>query len=559
MKRGKFFLILFFLFLFSLSISEKAEAVNCTTTVTTTVQSLAQYRCTLGYSSGTCGEEIQFLKRIASRKCERECEICDGEITSCGDWSCESWSYGAETIVTRYDSSKTPWIVCTYKYGRLREEYQNPDFYLEHERATLTLNPDLLRRGKIFCMEGKGNCPDVDEIDWLPVLWDGMSYEEAKYVISKYSNRFFDVSQLTCWGKCLEPVENAHYFGGSINPKRKIGESEENGEQEPNAVRLPAKFGWEFEEEKWGANEWKEAIKRAKTKCRDFKEGRAGGDEECCNPPTVKKSQEILGWEKFAVRVENHILYRDLGAGSFHFKILGSIKRFLPLAEGKHILGIWEGENIQDWQTPGPEENLREEDERDQLGEWQTPPPGGTNIEWTRKDMYYYFDYYFLSDTQYEGNKFRFGFDGYFERGGRKLYLYVYSPSQDTKPDYLWVEYKDPNENGLTQEVRLPKNQSTYGPCTITPFSSHSLEVYPCCGADPENCLPPDIKRMKGKGWSFYALGPEIKSILGIRLKEVTELYPLFHLGTFNKLEGKIYRFIDIDWDRVWPSKLKRS
>jgi len=553
MRSGKFFLIPFFL-LFSFLIFEKVEAVSCTTTVTTTVQSLAQYRCTLGYSSGTCGGEIQFLKRIASRKCQRECEICDGEITSCGDWSCSSWSYGAQTTVKNYDTTQTPWLVCTYNYGRLKNDYGNPDFYLTHEKSSLSLNSNLLNRGKIFCMEGEENCPDVDVVDWLPVLWNEMSYREAQQVISKYSNRFFEVSQLTCWGKCLEPVENPHYFGGSINPKREIIPGKiENEEQDPSEVRLPAKFGWEFEKDKWGANEWEEAIERSKEKCRNYKEGRGEArDERYCNqPPDVEISREILGKENFKIDVDQRSIYRDLGVGSFYFKISNLIKRFLPLAEGK---------KIQNWQIPGPDENLREVgDERVEFREWQNPAPSGTNIEWTRKEMYDYFDYYFLTDTHYSENKFRFGFEGFLKRGNRNLYLYVYSPSQDSKEKYLWIEYQDPNENYLTKEIRFQKNQPTYGPCTITPFTNHSLEVYPCCGADPENCLPPDIKRMKGEGWSFYALGPEIKSILGIRLKEVTELYPLFHLGTFNKLEGKIYRFIDIDWDRVWPSKLKRE
>jgi hypothetical protein len=163
--------------------------------------------------------------------------------------------------------------------------------------------------------------------------------------------------------------------------------------------------------------------------------------------------------------------------------------------------------------------------------------------------MYDYFDYYFLRKTGYSGNEVRYGFSGEIE--GRRLF--VYSLSQDSKGNFLWVEYKDPNENYLTKQIRSEKIGGTHGPCEIAPFQNHNFFVNPCCSSDPENCSP------QKPNWKFYALGPEIKSILGIRIEEIKKIYPFFHLGDFNKVEGKIYRFIDIDWDRTWPSKLKRE
>jgi len=508
----------------------------------TITQKIIQYRCT----RGACGGTIEFYKREGERNCSRNCTIsyegvvecvenewvtrCVKVKTECESWSCEKWEFEKETRINTYDTRQVPWLVCTYRYDRLTEE--------EKQRAQVKYPYQ-----KIICTEN--NCPEVDEIGWFPPVFDSDSKE---YFESKVANRsFFDVAQVTCWGRCLEVPKNPHYFGGSINPARKVkwfdgSEHLESEEQSPSEVRLPAKFGWEFNMQKSGMDEWEEAIDWAKAKC---KEGLEKGKGCSYSSPPYSESEikgiikemfkEIYGKvdgekkfkENFEIKVdENLFLPRGLGAGSFSFK--EPVRKFLPLAEGQEI------------------------------PEWQTPGSVKEDVHWTRKDMYDYFDYYFLRKTGYSGNEVRYGFSGEFEEklpGGEieRRRLFVYSPSQDSKRDFLWVEYQDPKENYLTKQLRSEKIGGTNGPCAIVPFQNHNFFVTPCCGSDPENCSPqkPD--------WKFYALGPEIKSILGIRVKEITKIYPFFHLGDFNKVEGKIYRFIDIDWDRTWPSKLKRE
>jgi hypothetical protein len=437
-------------------------------------QSIVQYKCT----RGDCGGTIEFQTRIAKRECQQTCVVCDGD-KNCSTPVCNSpWKFENGKIVP-YDTARTPFLVCTYNYGKLKSDYENPDDYLMHEKEALNPNPILLEKGKIFCIgKTEKECPEVDEVGWLPVLWDGMDYNLAE----KVKNRFFEVAQVTCWGKCLEnKLEGPHFFGGAIDT---------NNEQKPSTVRLPAKLGWELNKRMWGINDWEEAINKARKECKE-----SGGKEEKCQPLyEEEKATEILGRENFKITVDGHVLYRGLGVGSFIIK--KPVERFLPLAEEHEIQ------------------------------EWQKPESATSDVYWTRKDMYDYFDYYFVSDTSS---------------------VFAYSPSQDSKKTFLWVEYK---ENGLTKQKRPPKkSDKTYGPCTINPFQLHTLEVYPCCGTDCENRAPETPK------WKFYTLGPEIKSILGIRVEGIKKIYP-FSLGDFNLIEGKIYRFIDVDWDRILKDKL---
>jgi hypothetical protein len=566
--RKKFFFISFFLlFLFGIPLITLADCPpqNRTETIT---QSVVQYKCT----KGACGGEIEFRKRTAERKCKRECtdyykEVCEEKCTTdesgattcttycwcecsytvCGNWQCDPWKYSPSKegeVTATYDSSKTPWLVCTYKYDKLLKnncswsyrdksgcsewDVSGSEEYDEKKRAGVTYPYD-----KIKCDENE--CREVDEVTWFPPVFDSDSKDFFDYCVAHRS--FFDVAQVTCWGKCLDASKGPHYFGGSINPTRKIkwydgSEHTESEEQSPSEVRLPTKFGWELNMQKSGMEEWEMAIDWAKEKCKkELEKGRA-----CPYPsPPYSESEirriiremfkEIYGVsdgekkfkEDFEIKVDDDLyLSRGLGAGSFSFK--QPVKKFLPLAEGQEI------------------------------PEWQTPGSKKEEVYWTRKDMFDYFDYYFLSKTGYSENEVRYGFSGEIE--GKRLF--VYSPSQDSKKDFLWVEYKDPNENFLTKQLRSNKMGGTNGPCAITPFQNHNFFVTPCCSSDPENCSPqkPD--------WNFYALGPEIKSILGIRTEEIRKVYP-FHLQSITKEEGKIYRFIDIDWDRTWPSELKRK
>jgi hypothetical protein len=489
-------------------------------------QELDQYKCT----KGACGGVIEFMKRRAERECKRECtkyyiEVCDQqgnctceyESTSCGPWTCDPWEFKNERVIKTYDTSQTPWLVCTYRYDQLTDE--------EKQRAGVKYPYN-----KITCLEN--NCPEVDEITWFPPVFNSDSRD---YFHQKIKGRsFFQVAQVTCWGKCLDSAGGPHYFSGPINPKRK----EDNEEQDPNKVKLPAKFGWELNLERNGMNEWEEAIDWARKKC---KEGLESGGS-CPYPSPPYQESQVRGilrdkWgdakyrEKFEIRMEGGTLIRGLGAGSFRFD--NPVEKFLPLVEGQEI------------------------------PEWQTPASGENDVEWTRRQMYDYFDYYFLSKTAYSATKLRYGFSGEIGKGR----LFVYSPSQDSKSTFLWVEYKDPRENNLTKQIRSRKIGGSHQACEIAPFSSHEFNVYPCCGSDPENCLPQKPR------WQFSTLGPEIKSILGIRGESSRLIYP-YHVkdipfdalagvtkeeGKGRKVEGKIYRFIDIDWDRVWPSKKKRE
>lgn len=517
------FLSIFLFIFFPLKV--KTEEVSCSTTVYTIYQRVLQHKCTTGVSRGVCGGVIEFKQRKATRKCTKTCTTCDGS-TSCTDWDCDSWRYepneNGRTIST-YSTQNEPWLVCTYNYGALTDE--------EKQRAGIKLD-------KVTCKED--DCP-LEEVTWFPPVFNSDSKEYFDAKISGKDYRFFDAAQISCWGGCLKPIEGKpHYFGGSINPTREIPSvGTEGEEQEASAVRLPAKFGWEYDKSKEAKNglyEWEKAIDWARKQCKDGLEGR---DERGClyrQPPDkegIKKIwvQEFLrGEDKFEIKVTpTHSFSRDLGVGSFYIK--EPVERLLPIYEGQEI------------------------------PHWQTPASGGKDIEWTRKDMYDYFDYYFLSKTGYEGDKFKFGFSGKLENGD----LFVYSPSQDSKKDFLWVEYKDPKENNLTKQIRIAKNQKTHGPCEITPFKTHNFTIYPCCGTDPENCSP------KKPDWTFYALGPEIKSILGIKVERKSRILP-FSLDIFktedqlkaalagqNRIEGKIYRFIDIDWDRAWPSEVKKK
>jgi len=522
-------LIFFSLFLFLIPFLVFAQCDEATKpsppdcppkTFTETInQNITQYRCT----KGACGGKIEFWKREGERNCERNCTTnyqgivecvddhwatsCVETGTTCTNWSCENWEFKNETLTNTYDTKDNPWLVCTYRYDKLTDE--------EKVRAHITYPYQ-----KIICNEN--NCPEVDEVSWFPPVYNSDSKE---YFEEKVENRsFFDATQVTCWGRCLDMASGPHYFGGSINPTRKVkwydgSEHIESEEQDPNGVRLPVKFGWELDMKKNGMNEWEEAIDWARAKCKEGLEKGIG----CNYPPLYDENdareilKKIYGENKFKVPVDNDLyLPRGLGAGSFYFK--QPVAKFLPLAEGQKI------------------------------PEWQTPGSGKGDVYWTRKDMFDYFDYYFLSKTGYSGNEVRYGFSGEIE--GRRLF--VYSPSQDSKKDFLWVEYKDPNENSLTKQLRSDKIGGTNGPCSITPFQNHSFFVTPCCSSDSENCSP------QKPNWKFYALGPEIKSILGIRIEERKIVYP-FHLGSIPKEEGKIYRFIDVDWDRTWPSKLKRE
>jgi hypothetical protein len=476
---------------------------------------------------------------------------CEEVDTSCTDWDCEDWEFKNEKITQIYDTKNVPWLVCTYKYDQLlktrcdwsyfdrttKKTVKGCAEYDEKKRAGVTYPYD-----KIKCDENE--CREVDEVTWFPPVFDSDSKDFFEYCVAHRS--FFNVAQVTCWGKCLEKVGGPHYFGGSINPTREVtlsdgGKAIESEEQSPSGVRLPAKFGWEFDMQKSGMNEWEMAIDWARGKCKtELESGR-----ECPYPsPPYQESEvrEIIrrmlkeneadGERIFKAKYEIVVdkarglsLPRGLGAGSFNFK--APVQKFLPLAEGQEI---------PDWQKPGN---------------------GTGDLHWGRKEMFEYFDYYFLSKTRYSGiDGVRFGFSGDFKEelpdGTLKIKrLFVYSPSQDSKEKFLWVTYQDPKENNLTKQIRAKKIGGTHGPCEITPYQPHNLFVYGCCASDPENCSPqrPD--------WSFYALGPEIRSILGIRFEEVKKVYP-FHLQSISKAEGKIYRFIDIDWDRAWPSALMR-
>jgi hypothetical protein len=572
MRKNFFFILSFLFFLFGIPFlvfaqcdeSTKPPPPDCPphSFTETANQKITQYNCT----KGACGGVIKFHKREGERDCSRNCtttydpkvECVDDQWatscvkvgTSCTNWNCEDWEFKNETTTQTYDTKDTPWLVCTYKYDQLAKGYCSYSYFDNTTGKTVTGKEEYNERkragvsyphDKIKCDENE--CREVDEITWFPPVFNSDSKDYFEYCVSNRS--FFNVSQVTCWGKCLNGAKGPHYFGGSINPKREVEQGKiESEEQDPSAVRLPAKFGWEFKIEKSGMDEWETAIDWAKEKCKTELESK----RECPYPsPPYQESEireiikrmlkeihgEVSGEkifkDKYEIDVDKNrglVLDRGLGAGSFFFK--EPVKKFLPLAEGQ---------GIPDWQTPGS---------------------GIGDAYWTRKDMYDYFDYYFLRKTGYSENEVRYGFSGEFEEklaNGEieRRRLFVYSPSQDSKGNFLWVEYQDPNENKLTKQIRPGKIGGKNGPCAITPFKNHNFFVTPCCASDSENCSP------QKPNWNFYALGPEMKSILGIRTEEVTEIYPFFHVGTFNKVEGKIYRFIDIDWDRVWPSKLKRE
>jgi hypothetical protein len=96
--------------------------------------------------------------------------------------------------------------------------------------------------------------------------------------------------------------------------------------------------------------------------------------EGCNYPPFYDENsareilKKIYGENKFKIVEDGgRYLERGLGAGSFYFK--QPVKKFLPLAEGQEI------------------------------PEWQTPGSKKEDVYWTRKDMFDYFDYYFLSKT----------------------------------------------------------------------------------------------------------------------------------------------------------------
>ena len=554
--KNRIFLILFFTFALFLLNSHFVFAENgggggdggdggegnggCTVVCWTETekQTVIQHKCTLG----ACGGVITILEREVTRSCSRSCCTCG---VGCTEWSCGSWSSSSPTK-KNFDTSQTPWLVCTYRYDKLTSTEKE-----RIEKAGGSLNYPY---SKIKCTEG--DCPEVDEVVWFPPIFDdddeyGDFYAYTSRQVRSEDcgedcwhvyrdSRFFDIVQVTCWGKCLDPVKYPHYFGGSINPKREWEGRIENEEQNPSALRLPAKFGWEFKKEKTGIDEWEEAIEKAKEECKNCKEGR-GGDCTYCSQLDEKKAKKILkekvlGEKEFDRRFKlfefetddnTYSLIRGLGVGSFYFKIEKNgadyLTRHLYVAEGKS------------------------------LPEWQKP----LYSSFSRKDMYDYFDYYFLSDTKFYPREMRnYGFPGYFQHEGKNYYLYVYSPSQDSKRTYRWIEYKDPNENDLTKEVQLTK-PGIQGPCKISPFQNYRLKVYPCCGLDPENCSPIAPTEPNETDWNFYTLGPEIKSILGIRIKEIATTS--YDSKEIIKERGKIYRFIDVDWDRVWPSKVVRE
>jgi len=546
------------------------------------IQRIYQFKCE---NLEPCSGPIIVKERLA----ERVCTSTGAAIV------CTPWKFKEEREV--YRGRPAPWLICTYNYDNLTPE--------ERERAGV-------KRTMVTCTDQ--DC-GFEEVDWFPVVKNEDSCEYFENKIRGKDFRFFEIAQLTCWGGCIQsqnypPIEYPYYFGGSINPARTIAPGREEGEnQSPDAVRLPVKFGWEFDDKAWGMDDWKGAIKIAKQEC--YKKKIAGGrcydylyeyypegeTEPVYAPPDEKIAKGVLerhvyGENHFKIKVNSsagtYLLEWGLGVGSFKFRLdNGKIDRFLPITEGQ---------KIPNWQTPAPDWQTFEwpppwwdpqyhpkvEPDPDtwQTGEWQTPVPlegayrkVGDEKKLAkrdfRRDMYDYFDYYFLSDTSYSATDFRYGFPGYHYKRYREYYLYVYSPTQDTKSDYLWIEYRPPKPPLLTQ-LRLPKNQPTYGPCTIEPFTYHTWEVQACCGVNPMNCSP------QKRTWRFKALGPEIKSILGIRVDEVKTVYP-FHIsdlplrtidpvigippqaGRTNKLEGKIYRFVDIDWDRTWPSKTKRE
>lgn len=529
------------------------------TEVVTTTQKITQLKCITGMESiGECGKPIEFKKRIAQRICQQTCTTtyvgsdCHGE-RYCGPWSCDKWNFDKVEGTTFATQSLEPWLVCTYNYSALSGE--------EKQRAGV-------KKNGVSCSEK--DC-QIEEVNWFPPVLDSDSYDYFESKIKGKDYRFFEISQITCWGGCLEGIDKYHFFSGAINPTREVnvpancpyaknGKVMEGEEQKPDEVRLPAKFGWEFEDSKWGIGEWETALSYAQKKCQEGLEDE--NKNKCDFPAPPRTRSEVLSilqkkWKEegldineekkkyeVSIKVDSKTFTygKDLGVGSFYFK--KPVERFLP---------VYEGKDIPEWQKPAPDSCSAINDE---------------DKKWTRKDMYDYFDYYFLTNTAFGENDCRFGFDGFFKREGNSTYLYVYSPSQDSKKDFLWVGYKDPKENGLTKQIRLNKDQAKklHGPCEIEPFKEHQLAVYPCCGSDPENCSP------KTKEKSFKTQGPEIKSILGIRTEEIRTIYPFhlfstpFHLaarifeeeGKALKSESKIYRFIDIDWDRTWPSKIKR-
>jgi hypothetical protein len=525
MKQKTFLIILFFIFfpwpfLFTYGGEPGGGEIE------TETQTIVQYRC----SKGACGGTVQFFRRIATRNCQRP----EG-----GSWSCSSWEFSEPELVKDYDTSGKPWLVCTYRYDKLTKE--------EKERLNIKYPYD-----KIYCRPPKPGeteqqyCPEVDEVNWFPPVFNG---DSKQYFDEKIKNRsFFDVVQVTCWGKCLNKPQGAAYFSGPIDPDQ---------QQNPQKVKLPAKFGWHFKIETYGMAEWEEAVDWGRFKCK-----KSAISGTCVFPPTLAETEDgarnILKdkWgdakfkEEFVIELPDGNLIRGMGAGSFWFIFK---KSGMPLLE--RFLKLTEGQNIKTQTTvPTPDP------------EWQAPGPDIENPEkdifWTRRDMYDYFDYYFLKNTAYEANRVRGSFNG----GGKNNRLFVYSPSQDSKETYLWVEYKDKAQNGLTKQIRGAKDGNGR-PCLLDPFSIFDEIIYPCCNNDNTNCYP------HPETWQFSTLGPEILSILGIRVENSRKLYP-FHLkdihmdtlsgvteneGKGRKIEAKVYRFIDIDWDRVWPNKLLRG
>jgi len=558
MKNFCLYVILVFLFLIPFFVFAQECPSPETYVCNTEKQEVDQYKCT----KGACGGTIEFMKRRAKRECRQTCtdyytQQCD-EYGNCtcvketvpGPWTCDPWEFKDERVIKTYDTSQHPWLVCTYKYDQLED--------LEKERAKVKYPYK-----KIICTEN--NCPEVDEIAFFPPVYDSDSYDFFHKWIKPREKRFFEIAQIACWGKCLDNIKGrAHYFGGAINPKRDV----DDGEQDPSKVRLPVKFGWEYQKERWGISEWEEAFKFAKQKDKEnLEKGLSikylkGVVEKRStstpieiiygSPPEEGDVKRILKdkwgeekWkEEFVVEVEGHQFIRALGVGSFYFK--------LPI---ERLLRIAEGQEIPPWQTPASVGSNEA---------WKTFEKTG-DITWTKIGMTKYFDYYFLNETAYPENQYQFGFSGKLENGE----LFVYSPSQDSKKDFLWFEYKDPKENGfflpgVTKQIRIKKNEKTHGPCEIAPFATHELKIFPCCNSDGENCSP---RKPEGEGWNFTTKGPEPKAFLGIKAEIIRKILPI-SLDTYTtyqdllkalqgdqKIEGKIYRFIDIDWDRIWPSE----
>jgi hypothetical protein len=128
MRKNFFFISLFLFLLFGIPLI----TLGCPSIerIETTTQSVVQYKCT----KGACGGKIEFRKRTAKRECKRVCtdyytEVCGEEScwcvcsrTVCKDWQCGSWKYSPSEegeVTATYDSSETPWLVCTYKYDKL--------------------------------------------------------------------------------------------------------------------------------------------------------------------------------------------------------------------------------------------------------------------------------------------------------------------------------------------------------------------------------------------------------------------------------------------------------